>query len=145
MFLFKAAGATPPALLVNLAHNKVLHETVLLLSIVTADVPNVAPDKRAEVDEIGPSIWQVILTFGYLDQPNVPVALSQLADGQLSFDMNDLTYFLGRETIIAAPLPNMALWREKLFVMQSRTAASAARFFYLPAERVLEVGTTIEI
>ena len=145
VFLFKDAGATPPALLVNLAHNKVLHETVLLLSIVTADVPNVAPDKRAEVDEIGPSIWQVILTFGYLDQPNVPVALSQLADGQLSFDMNDLTYFLGRETIIAAPLPNMALWREKLFVMQSRTAASAARFFYLPAERVLEVGTTIEI
>ena len=145
VFLFEDEGATPPALLVNLAHNKVLHETVLLLSIVTADVPNVAPDKRAEVDEIGPSIWQVILTFGYLDQPNVPVALSQLADGQLSFDMNDLTYFLGRETIIAAPLPNMALWREKLFVMQSRTAASAARFFYLPAERVLEVGTTIEI
>ncbi len=144
VFLFKDAGATPPALLVNVAHNKVLHKVVVLLSIITADSPNVAPDKRAEVTEIGPGIWQVVLTFGYRDEPNVPQALAALA-GELTLDISDLTYFLGRETIIAAPLPNMAPWRERLFVMQSRTAASAARFFYLPADRVFEVGTTIEI
>ena len=144
VFLFKDAGGTPPALLVNLAHNKVLHKTVLLLSIVTQDVPNVPPDERADVTNLGPNIWQVVLRFGYLDQPNVPEALAAISD-PLTIDMSDLRYFLGRETVIAAPLPNMAPWREKLFVMQMRTAASAARFFYLPADRVFEVGTTVEI
>ena len=145
VFLFKDAGGTPPALLVNLAHNKVLHETVVLLSIVTADVPNVAPGRRAETTPIGPGIWQVVLTFGYLDEPNVPEALSALPQEDVPINMNDIRFFLGRENIIAAPVPNMAPWRERIFVMQSRTAASAARFFYLPAERVFEVGTTIEI
>ena len=144
VFLFKDAGGTPPALLVNLAHNKVLHDTVVLLSIVTQDVPSVPVDERADVTELGPDIWQVILSFGYLDQPNVPETLAAISD-PLTIDMNDLRYFLGRETVIAAPLPNMAPWREKLFVMQMRTAASAARFFYLPADRVFEVGTTVEI
>ena len=128
----------------NLAHNKVLHKTVLLLSIATQDVPTVAVDERAEVTKLGPDIWQVVLKFGYLDQPNVPEALAAITD-PLTIDMTDLRYFLGRETVIAAPLPNMAPWREKLFVMQMRTAASAARFFYLPADRVFEVGTTVEI
>jgi KUP system potassium uptake protein len=145
VFLFKDAGGTPPALLVNLAHNKVLHETVVLLSIVTADVPNVAPDRRADAMSIGPGIWQVVLTFGYLDEPNVPEALASIAQADVPINMGDIRYFLGRENIIAAPTPNMAPWRERIFVMQSRTAASAARFFYLPAERVFEVGTTIEI
>ena len=129
----------------NLAHNKVLHETVVLLSIVTADVPNVAPDRRAAATPIGPGIWQVVLTFGYLDEPNVPEALSSISPVEVPINMGDIRYFLGRENIIAAPVPNMAPWRERIFVMQSRTAASAARFFYLPAERVFEVGTTIEI
>ena len=145
VFLFKDAGGTPPALLVNLAHNKVLHETVVLLSIVTADVPNVASDRRAEATPIGPGIWQVVLTFGYRDEPNVPEALSAISPAEVPINMGDIRYFLGRENIIAAPTPNMAPWRERIFVMQSRTAASAARFFYLPAERVFEVGTTIEI
>jgi len=145
VFLFKDAGGTPPALLVNLAHNKVLHKTVLLLSILTQDVPNVPLEERADVTEIGPNIWQVILSFGYLDQPNVPEALAAISHPALTIDMTDLRYFLGRETVIAAPLPGMAPWREKLFVMQMRTAASAARFFYLPADRVFEVGTTVEI
>ena len=145
VFLFKDVGGTPPALLVNLEHNKVLHETVLLLSIMTQDVPNVPFDERADVSEIGPNIWQVILSFGYLDQPNVPEALAAISHPTLMIDMIDLRYFLGRETVIAAPLPNMAPWRERLFVMQMRTAASAARFFYLPADRVFEVGTTVEI
>ncbi|HUP75306.1 MAG TPA: potassium transporter Kup [Acidimicrobiales bacterium] len=145
VFLFKDAGGTPPALLVNLEHNKVLHKTVLLVSILTEDVPNVPLDERADVTEIGPNMWQVVLSFGYLDQPNVPEALAAISDPALTIDMTDLRYFLGRETVIVAPLPGMASWREKLFVMQMRTAASAARFFHLPADRVFEVGTTVEI
>ena len=145
VFLFKDAGATPSALLVNLEHNKVLHETVLLLSIATEDVPNIPPDRRAELTEVGPNIWQVVLRFGYLDQPNVPQALAAISDGTLKLNMNDLRYFLGRENVIATPVRNMAAWREKIFVLQFRTAASAARFFHLPADRVFEVGTTVEI
>ena len=85
------------------------------------------------------------MRFGYLDQPNVPQALAAISDGTLKLNMTDLRYFLGRENVIATPVRNMAAWREKIFVLQFRTAASAARFFHLPADRVFEVGTTVEI
>jgi KUP system potassium uptake protein len=144
VFLFKDAGATPAALLVNLRHNKVLHEQVLLVSIQTTDFSSVPPDERAAVTSVGPGIWQVVLTFGYLDKPNVPEALAALR-GELEVDPDDVSYFLGRETVVSTPQGAMNVWRERLFVLQLRTAASAARFFDLPAERVFEVGTTIEI
>jgi KUP system potassium uptake protein len=149
VFLFKEAGATPPALLENLRHNKVLHETVVLLSVATADQPTVPAARRSEVTRVGPGLWQVVLTFGFMDNPDVPAALTELSETSeakgLHFDVSDVTYFLGRETIVAAPLRTMNPAREQLFIMQNRTAASAARFFRLPAARVFEVGTTIEI
>jgi KUP system potassium uptake protein len=144
VFLFKDAGATPAALLVNLRHNKVVHEQVLLLSIQTAEFSTVPPAERSEVIPVGPGIWQIIFTFGYLDKPNVPEALAAL-DGDLRVDCDDVSYFLGRETVVSTPQGAMNVWRERLFVLQLRTAASAARFFDLPAERVFEVGTTVEI
>jgi KUP system potassium uptake protein len=143
VFLFKDAGATPPALLLNLAHNKVLHDAVVLLSVETESVAHVDEAERATVSSIGDGIWQVVLRFGYRDEPNVPEALARLPEEFLR-DASQITYFLGRETIVVTPKKTMAPWRERLFVMQSRTAASAARFFYLPAERVFEVGMTIE-
>jgi KUP system potassium uptake protein len=144
VFLFKDAGATPSALLVNLRHNKVLHEQVLLVSIQTADSSTVPRDRRATVSKVGPGVWQVVLTFGYRDKPNVPEALAAL-DGELKIDLAEVSYFLGRENVVSTPTPTMNIWRERLFVMQLRTAASAARFFDLPSDRVFEVGTTIEI
>jgi KUP system potassium uptake protein len=146
VFLFKDAGATPPALLENLRHNKVLHEQVLLVSVDTADVPNVPEAGRAKLVRVGPGIWQVSLTFGFVDDPNVPAALQFLGEhSHLHVDPEETTYFLGRETVLATPERNMHPLREHLFVMQNRTAASAARFFSLPARAVYEVGTTIEI
>jgi KUP system potassium uptake protein len=144
VFLFKDAGATPAALLVNLRHNKVLHERVLLVSIQTSDSSHVPPAHRAQVKPVGPGIWQVVFTFGYRDEPNVPEAL-RLLEGELEVDLDDVSYFLGRETVVSTPLRSMNVWRERLFILQLRTAASAARFFDLPAERVFEVGTTVEI
>ncbi|MGE0726446.1 MAG: potassium transporter Kup [Acidimicrobiia bacterium] len=145
VFLFKDAGATPPALLVNLRHNKVLHENLLLVSIQTADTPTVPESHRLEATRVGPGIWQVVLHFGFMDSPDVPKALAGLQVKGLHIDPEDLTYFLGRESIVPTPQQTMHPWREQLFVMQNRTAASAARFFKLPASRVFEVGTTIEI
>jgi KUP system potassium uptake protein len=144
VFLFKDAGATPAALLVNLRHNKVLHEQVLLVSIQTAESSTVPPSERATVTPVGPGIWQVVFSFGYRDKPNVPEALARL-DGELEVDTDEVSYFLGRETVVSTPRGAMNVWRERLFVLQLRTAASAARFFDLPAERVFEVGTTVEI
>jgi KUP system potassium uptake protein len=144
VFLVKDAGATPPALLVNLRHNKVLHEKVLLVSIVTADMPSVPADERSTVTVVGPGIWQVVLTFGYIDNPDVPNALSSIG-GELTIHPDEISYFLGRESVVSTPHPTMNIWRERLFILQLRTSASAARFFSLPADRVFEVGTTIEI
>ncbi|HEX7096423.1 MAG TPA: KUP/HAK/KT family potassium transporter, partial [Acidimicrobiales bacterium] len=144
VFLFKDSGATPPALIVNLRHNKVLHEQVLLVSIQTADIPYVPQVERAQVTPVGPGIWQVVLTFGYYERPNVPAALAEL-DDEIKLDMTKVSYFLGRENVISTPRGSMNVWRERLFALQLRTAASAARFFDLPAERVFEVGTNIEI
>ena len=145
VFLFKDAGAAPPALLKNVEHNKVVHEVLLLVSVLTSDTPNVPVSDRSQIVEISKGIWQIVLTFGYRDEPNVPEALAVAARHLGAGPPEDFTYFLGRETIIASPAPNMALWRERLFVMQVRTAASASRFFHLPAQRVFEVGTTVEI
>jgi KUP system potassium uptake protein len=145
VFLFKDEGATPPALMVNLRHNHVLHEQVLLLSVHTTDAPSVSESQRAAVDRVGPGIWQVTLTFGYMDEPNVPLALMRLADLGIEIDFESITYFLGRETVVSTPRRSMHPWREQLFVMQNRTAASAARFFRLPSNQVFEVGTTIEL
>jgi len=144
-FLFKDAGAVPPALLANLQHNRVLHERVLLLSIDTADRPSVPVPERAEFHRVGPGIWQVLLTFGFMDTPDVPTELGRLALGGQPIDPSTITYFLGRETVVTAPVHHMNPLREQLFVLQNRTAASAARFFSLPARQVFEVGTTIEI
>ena len=144
-FLFKGLGAAPPALLVNVEHNKVLHERVLLLSIDTSDAPIVSPEQQAHVSEVGPGMWQVQLTFGFTDEPNVPRALNGLTVGDGPVRADEVTYFLGRETVVATPARSMHPLREQIFVMQSRTSASAARFFHLPARRVFEVGTTIEI
>jgi KUP system potassium uptake protein len=145
VFLFKDAGAAPPALLKNVEHNAVMHRHVLLVSILTADRPNVPESERSEIVPIAEGLWQVILTFGFRDEPNVPEALAVAAAELGAGSPDEFTYFLGRESIIASSIPNMPMWQERLFVMQTRTAASAARFFHLPAQRVFEVGTTVEI
>lgn len=145
VYLFKDAGAAPPALMANLRHNKVLHELVMLVSVEISDEPRTSARRRARYTRLGPGIVQVRITFGFMDDPDVPAALAHLRLPGTEFDPDDVTYVIGRETVEATAAPGMAPWREHLFALLNRSAASASRFFALPPDRVLEVGTHVEI
>jgi KUP system potassium uptake protein len=142
-YLFKDAGAIPPALMVNLKHNRVLHEQVLLISIDSDDVPIIKPDDRIVATKVGPGIWKLVVRFGFMDVPDLPEALRHMTTPTV--DVDEITYFLGRETVVATNNDLMDPIRERIFVFQNRTAASAARFFNLPSKSVFEVGTTIDL
>lgn len=145
VFLFKDLGKAPPALVNNLKHNKVLHKCTLIVAIDTAEEPRVAPEDRADITKVAPGVFQVQLTFGFMDEPDVPVALSTLSHFGLEYDADDVTYFLGHESIVAGKAPGMNPLQEHLFVWLNRGADSAGRFFNLPTDRVFEVGSRVEI
>jgi KUP system potassium uptake protein len=146
VFLCKEVGQAPPAMISNLRHNKVLHDTTLLVSIQTTDVPRVAPSDRLTVTEIAPYVHQVVLCYGFMEEPDVPAGLSAMRLGDWRFMPDEATYFIGRESVIAQEgIPGMHPAFENLFVLLNRGADSAARFFNLPPARVFEVGTQVEI
>jgi KUP system potassium uptake protein len=145
VFLFKGSGAAPPALITNTKHNRVVHERVILLSVVTADAATVPDEERVRIEDHGNGFFQVVLAYGFTEDPDVESGLALIDDPRLRFEPEALTYFLGRETVIATTLPGMSNWRERLFALQLRSAASAARFFKLPVDRVVEVGSQVEI
>ena len=145
VFMFKDLGKAPPALVNNLRHNKVLHRTTLIVSVETAEAPRVEAEHRAEVSKVEPGVFQVLLTFGFMEEPDVPAALAQIEVRGLDFDPDDATYFIGRESILAGKAPGMHPALEHLFVWLNRGADSASRFFNLPTDRVFEVGSHVEI
>jgi KUP system potassium uptake protein len=135
---------TPPALHNNLKHNKVLHERVVLLSLVTCDSPVVVGD-RWEVLDFGQGIYQIIASYGFTEDLDVPTLLAGCEVGETKLDLEETTFFLGRETLIATKRPGgMSIWRERLFAWMSRSARRAASFFRIPSERVIEIGTQID-
>ena len=145
VFLFKDLGQAPPALINNLMHNKVLHRTTLIVSVETGDEPRVEPADRATVTRVEPGVFQVLLTWGFMEDPDVPAALGALQVRGLDFDPADVTYFIGRESIVAGKAPGMNPAQEHLFVWLNRGADSAVRFFNLPDDKVFEVGSRVEI
>jgi len=145
VFMFKDLPKAPPALVNNLKHNKVLHKTTLIVSVKTADEPRVAPEERALVSKVAPGVFLVELEFGFMEEPNVPQALSTIKQRGLEYDPDDVTYFIGHESIVAGKAPGMNPLQEHLFVLLNRGADSAVRFFNLPTDRVFEVGTRVEI
>ena len=145
VFMFKDVGMAPPALVNNLRHNKVLHSTTLIVSVETSDAPRIDVENRAVVTKVEPGVFQVVLVFGFMEEPNVPAALSSIDVRGLRFDPGDVTYFIGRESVVAGKAPGMSVPREHLFVLLNRGADSAVRFFDLPDERVFEVGSRVEI
>ena len=145
VFLFKDLGKAPPALLNNLRHNKVLHQTTLLVSVETADEPRVPETERTKVTKVEPGVFQVVLSYGFMEEPDVPAALATLDVRGLHFDSDDVTYFIGRESVVAGKAPGMHPAFEHLFVWLNRGADSAVRFFNLPDEQVFEVGSRVEI
>lgn len=145
VFLTARADAVPHALLHNLLHNQVLHERVVLLTVVNEDSPRVSADKRMELHEHGEGFYRVILHFGFTERPDVPYALTHSQVKTPDFEPMNTTYFLSRETVIASPRTGMARWREVLFAFMLKNANSSLRFFNLPLNRVIELGTQVEI
>ena len=143
--MFKDLGKAPPALVNNLKHNKVLHNTTLIVAVDTADEPRVSTEHRTSVKKVAPGVFQVEVSFGFMEDPDVPKVLAAITHPGLDYDPEDVTYFLGHESIIAGKAPGMNPLQEHLFVFLNRGADSASRFFNLPTERVFEVGSRVEI
>jgi len=145
VFLTALPGGTPPALLHNVRYNKVLHEHVIVLTLGTARVPAVDDAERLTVQVLRPDIVVIHARFGFMEDPNVPRVLALAAAAGVPFDRADITYFLGRETILSARRGGMATWREHLFIVMARNAVRATAFFGLPTERVVELGVQVEV
>ena len=145
MFLTSSPNSTPHALLHNLKHNKVLHERVVFLTVVTGDVPFVPVEERYEATPLGCEFFQIVAHFGFKEDPNVPELLEECGRRGFVFDMMETSFFVSRETLIATVTPGMALWRERLFVSMSKNATKASDFFGIPSNRVVELGTQVEL
>ena len=145
VFLTATPGATPNALLHNLKHNAVLHENVVFLTVEVLEVPWVPLDERVSIEPLGYNCWRAAMQFGFKDQMDVPHALRTSRARAFDLDPMQTSYFLSRETVIATPGAGMAQWRERIFAAMARNAGSAADYFNLPANRVIELGTRVEI
>ncbi|MCP3749589.1 potassium transporter Kup [Pseudomonas sp. SBB6] len=145
VFLTARADAVPHALLHNMLHNQVLHSQVVLLTVVSEDTPRVPAQQRFEVEAYGEGFYRVLLHFGFMDEPDVPAALKLCHLEGLDFSPMRTTYFLSRETVIASRLVGMARWRGLLFAFLLKNANGNLRFFNLPLNRVIELGTQVEI
>jgi len=145
VFLTTATEGVPHALLHNLNHNKVLHERILLLTVLTEEVPHVADAERIEVTPLSGDFFRVVLRYGFKDQPDVPKALELGKAHGLEVNMMETSFFLSRQTLVPKLGKDMALWREKIFALMSRNASSATGFFNIPANRVVELGTRVEL
>jgi KUP system potassium uptake protein len=145
IFMTSNLQGTPPTLLHNLQHNKVLHERVILLTVVTNDVPYVAPDDRVQVEPLGQGFYRMTLRYGFMEEPDVPEALREASARGFVIDLAETTFFLGVETLLATRRPGLPLWRERLFVLIARNAVRANAFFKIPPERVVELGMQVEL
>ncbi|MGB5050713.1 MAG: KUP/HAK/KT family potassium transporter, partial [Caldilineaceae bacterium] len=145
VFMSSNPKAAPPALLHNWRHNHILHQRVILLSVHSAERPRVPRSEKVSVEELGDGFYQIILSFGFMETPNVPLGLRLARHKGLELGMADISYFLGRERLYATSRPGMAIWREKLFALMSRNAISATDFFRLPPNQVVELGTLVEL
>jgi len=145
VFLTTSHAGVPHAMLHNLKHNKVLHERVIILTVVFQDIPHIEDSERIEVRPLGDNFYKVFVIYGFKDETDIPKALDLCAPHGLEFNMLDTSFFLSRETLIATRRPGMALWREKLFVGMMRNATSVTAYFKIPTNRVVELGSQVEL
>ena len=145
VFMTTAPDGVPRALLHNLLHNKVLHARVVLVNVITEDIPYVPDVDRVKVEELDFGFYRVFVRYGFKDDPDIPAALALCESQGLPFELMESSFFLGRETLIPRTGASMARWRERLFIVMFRNAHSAADFFCIPANRVVEFGTQVEL
>jgi KUP system potassium uptake protein len=145
VFMYGSADGTPPALIHNLAHNKVLHEKIVFLTVVTEDVPHVPAAERVTIRRIGKGFHSVVARYGFTEDPDIREVLAACKAQQLDIPIEGTTFFLGRETVIASERPGMSLWREQVFAFMTRNALRATAFFKIPPNQVFEVGAQVEL
>lgn len=145
VYMTPFAGNVPSSLLHNLKHNEVLHEHVVLLTVEVPDEPFVPQEARARVAHLGKGVHRVVLRYGFMDSPDVPRDLALLLDRGIPFDSMRTSYFIGRNSYVASSVPLLPRWQEKLFIALARFASSAGDFFGLPSNRVVEMGSRIEV
>ena len=145
VFLTAQLDAVPHALLHNLKHNKVLHERNVMLNVEWLETPTAEDEERIEIQDLGSEFHKLILRYGFAEDPDVPEMLAKCEKAGLSFDMMDTTFFLSRESIVASDRRGMPIWRDKLFAFMQRNALSATAFFQIPGNRLIELGTQVEI
>jgi len=145
VFLSANPDTIPHALLHNLAHNKVLHERVAFVTVITENEPHVNPGDRIELTDLGHGFLRILIHYGFMDDQDVPAALRLCAAHHQPFEIMQTSFFLSRETIISTALPGMTRWRERLFIQMARNAETAMTFFNIPTNRVIELGSQVEI
>jgi KUP system potassium uptake protein len=145
IFLTANINAVPNALLHNLKHNKVLHERNILMTVETLDTPLAEYGERTEITALGHEFYRVVIRFGFSEDPNIPIALGRCESKGLGFEMMDTTFFISRETVIPTDRRGMPMWRDKLFAFLNRNGVPATAFFHIPGNRMIELGTRVEI
>ncbi|MES2017492.1 MAG: potassium transporter Kup [Pseudomonadota bacterium] len=145
LFLRGASDGVPHAMLHNLSHNKVLHERVVFLTVDVNDEPWVAEADRVDIVPLGHACFQLNVHYGFKDEPDIPAVLAMCAQHGLPFEMMETSFFIARQTVISTPGEGMMPWREHLFATMSRNARDAADYFRIPTNRVIELGTQVEI
>ena len=144
VFMTSTQEGVPVVLLHHLKHNKMLHETVVLLSVQTRGIPEVGPDHQLTFEPMGQGFFRVIANYGFMQSPNVPEVLAQAALRGVAIPPMDTSYYLGRERLVLTGRAPMSRWRKSLFALMSRNARSATEFFQIPPNRVIELGAQIE-
>jgi KUP system potassium uptake protein len=145
VFMTAANDKVPLALLHNLKHNKVLHQRNILLTVETVPSPRADAAEQVVVTDLGRGFFRLGLRYGFMEDPDVPRSLAHAGDHGLPFDIEDTTFFASRETLIASAHKGMPLWRDKLFALMARNTVSATTFFKIPGNRLVELGTQVEI
>nr|WP_236254093.1 potassium transporter Kup [Entomomonas asaccharolytica] len=144
VFLTSRLDVVPNSLLLNLIHNQILHEQIVLLTVIVDNLPRVHPDRHFKVEVFGEGFYRIVLHYGFMEEPDIPKALQQCHLPELDFNNMTTTYYLTRETIIPSKM-GMARWRQALFSFMMKNASASLRYFNLPMNRVIELGTQVEI
>jgi KUP system potassium uptake protein len=145
VFMVGDTEVTPPALVHNVKHNKVLHEKILILTVLTEEIPYVGEGARLKLDKVVNGVFKLEAHYGFMETPDVMRLMERIRETGLKFEIPEVTFFVGRETLIASETPGMAIWREHLFAFMARNAHRATAFFNIPANQVIEVGMQVEL
>lgn len=145
IFLYGRHLSLPYALAQNLEYNKILHDRVILLTVITEDIPMVKGDDRLEVEDLGQNFFRITIHYGFMQTPDIPYALELCRDMGMHLNLHDLLYYLGRETLLPSDSPALNVWQERIFTFMFRNASNPAVFFGIPTDQAMEIGTLVEL